>query len=1524
MKAINGENSFSRWSRLAIARATLIAGCLFWAVNGLAQSPPPDDGGPTNVPLASWSFQDTTNWSSDQGWLPISFTNITFSFLGDGQASTRTLVVDTNVPAWLQYYVYEPTNAATNLTVDTGSVTFWFAPDWSSTNQGGTGPGGRGSLFEVGSFTPDSSYGWWSIYVDAGGNNIYFSTQTNDLSSNFWTYVSSPISWSTNYFHFIVLTYCATNTALYLDDTLVTNGPPLTVYPGLNALTNGFCIGGSSSGLNQSHGMFDLVATYNYPLDSNDIDAMFNWYYPNYEINPFNIAYMDFNSSSQNFSSYGTNLALTPVSISNNLASLFVVNSTADILYEIQGTTNLAQPNWFSFGFVYGSELTNLTLASVMVTNRPTLFLRIRSWISSDGSGLPNWWETLYFGTNAVDPNALDPAGDGWTIWQDFVNGYNPTVFHTPPAPQNLAAAFNSVASTANVGWQSSLGPVTGYTVQKYDQWTSQTTNFNFSQSTNNFSDTITDGQGEKINWLIGDYGPVIPIYYQVQAHYAGGDSAWSAPVQLEPSYSNPRYIGGSLPVALVAGPQGSAYLAAWGLPNGTATLRVKAVDEYAEGNYGNSNFDTIVDIPVASSTNGLYLLPNSLMVRSADSYGQAEYRWFVQTIDTNNNPSEPTYFQMPYNSRALPAYFDGRTQLKQNLIFQLRAANENGPFQFTEIATNNNQTSYSYPANYAYAGLYLSSGTENYFDSFLPFEENNRYRNFMLSLSPNQDVDGNGALTTGAGQGSGSGLALLDPPTYQFQPPVAGVTNIPSLLATNVTQWLLAEPYGSPGAVGISISGSPATYQLAANAQNIFGLQYQSTELAYGTGSGLGTTTLSAGGNATPSATSTVNIYSGAAQPQFQTKEYDFWQGALELNDVTSAGGNFIYSTYYGSPLPGLANFSPTNTSDLLMAGVGQSTLVNGYAKLSLANGYNGVYAYLGQYFDKAYQIATNGVITTNITGVLSPFGQFFATQPGPTALVTMPDPDTGARGTCTVYAISLNVDANHDGTMDTSFSGPDNTSQEKPMEFWVNDGYDTQGGVDVRNDRGGNTNYMDAQINWQRDLENFGRLWIYGVPKLPSSQGYSVQMWWYPVSGAPAINLFRSVETNGGIGYLTDTNVAAAQTVLALPNGPGLIFGQVPSSGTFTFPPDFFDGTNKYFLFEGAGIGEGELTLTIYKNSSVVAQASQWFDLHDIEDFYERASISNIYSGTTTSNWTSTIESSQPATANLCGNDTNFIVFVHGFDVGNWDWRDDSDTVLKRLYWAGFNGKFMSVKWPCETEDPLLFNLSELDAYKASTAMTGYLNQLRNRFPGYRLNLLVHSQGNAVVSEAVAQGVPFNTYILTQGAMPASSYDVNAPTNTTLLNAEIGHPTPDWQPMGYHGVYTNLTLTGKIVNFYNTNDYLLVSGTVNWEQDQWLKPQSPYGSDGTNVWEYVTGAPNMPITDSEVSRAFVARSRTHAVGAQLGLGGRINSSVDLHTQFGFDKAFNDHSAQWTWPIQTTRPYFQQVLRSCQIQPAP
>jgi hypothetical protein len=303
MKIITNGNGLSQTHAVTLARALIVAGVLLCAFNTLAQTLPTyNSGGPTNVYLESWSFMDTTNWTDDDGYPPISFTNLAHSSLGDFHSA----VIDTNVPAWLQYNILY--SNWTNLTVDAGSLTFWFAPgSWSSP----TGTGEYARLFEVGGYTPDSSYGWWSVFVDPTGSTLYFAAQTNDLSSNITTYISYPISWTNNFFHFFAFTYCATNTALYLDGVLATNGPGMTVYPGSNVLANGFFLGSSSNGLNQAHGMFDTVQTFGYPLNSNDVNQLYNWYYPNYVINPYNEAMFTANGNAVVISS--TNLSLWPL-----------------------------------------------------------------------------------------------------------------------------------------------------------------------------------------------------------------------------------------------------------------------------------------------------------------------------------------------------------------------------------------------------------------------------------------------------------------------------------------------------------------------------------------------------------------------------------------------------------------------------------------------------------------------------------------------------------------------------------------------------------------------------------------------------------------------------------------------------------------------------------------------------------------------------------------------------------------------------------------------------------------------------------------------------------------------------------------------------------------------------------------------------------------------------------------------------------------------------------------------------------
>jgi len=434
---------------LAVALLLFLSYCTAFA----ADMGPPGDGGtnsgPTYTPLNSWSFYDHINWMSDNGHAPISFTNLTSSILGDG----ASLVVNSTNQAWLNYHVIEP-DGTTNLSLTSGTIMFWFAPsDWASTNQGGTGPGEYGRLLEIGSHTLDSSYGLWSIYVDDAGANIYFSTQTNDFSSNLTTYVSAPIAWTPDYFHNVTLTYSPSNTALYLDGVLATNGPPITVFPGPEALANGFYVGSDSNGIYQANGLFNNLVTYDVPLDAVTIQQMFSQAYDFYIMSPWNQAMWKLISAASSPEISSSSTTPNVITGQGNLQSLgaaaicvngadayqvWITNFTTSVTgagmvsasFAIQG----GQDGYFYDVFA-GTSLTGNGYWSwqgqgqhgnmYALTNLPSgpVFIKLGTPLDSDGDGLTDAYELWISHTDPQNAYS-NPDGllDGW----DILLGLNP------------------------------------------------------------------------------------------------------------------------------------------------------------------------------------------------------------------------------------------------------------------------------------------------------------------------------------------------------------------------------------------------------------------------------------------------------------------------------------------------------------------------------------------------------------------------------------------------------------------------------------------------------------------------------------------------------------------------------------------------------------------------------------------------------------------------------------------------------------------------------------------------------------------------------------------------------------------------------------------------------------------------------------------------------------------------------------------------------------------------------------------
>ena len=219
------------------------------------------------VLMGHWRFDNTNTWVGEAGQLPLQVTNVA----GVCSWSSNAVLVDNVTPALLSYNVVE-TNGNTNINCQVGSVLFWFKPDWSSANVGGSGPGSWGRLLEMGGNDSDlstsswlaySTNGWWALYLSPDGNQLLFGTSTNGGGM---TNLTAIVSWYSNEWYQIALTYSPTGSALYVDGRLLANGAGVTCFPNAGELISGFRIGSDQNGNNQAAGAFDELDTFDYPL----------------------------------------------------------------------------------------------------------------------------------------------------------------------------------------------------------------------------------------------------------------------------------------------------------------------------------------------------------------------------------------------------------------------------------------------------------------------------------------------------------------------------------------------------------------------------------------------------------------------------------------------------------------------------------------------------------------------------------------------------------------------------------------------------------------------------------------------------------------------------------------------------------------------------------------------------------------------------------------------------------------------------------------------------------------------------------------------------------------------------------------------------------------------------------------------------------------------------------------------------------------------------------------------------------
>jgi hypothetical protein len=422
MKTIKRGGISSRKLNSILARTFIVAGFLFCSNASPAQgiTPPPDP----NFQLNTWSFDDTS-WYSDLGYAPLSFTNLNNPPSFDGNA----VQVDSTNAASLQYNIVE-SDGTTNLTFNQGTIEVWVLPDWNS----GTGSGNWGRLIDVGAYSTNTPSSWWSLYFSPDGSSLYFSSETNGVFTNYLNY---PISWDTNTWHFVALTYNRFRSQLYVDGQLATNGAGAFYLPSANVVSNGFFVGSDNTGMAQSRSLIDDLATYNYALSADDIT---NDYAAGLQImgggSHGDIEGPPGSGGSTNTYSpdgsgytppdYGSNLWLEITNVSNGMAYVNLHHAT-DEVYEVWSKIDLMLTNWNIEQEVWPTNSTVMPFI-VSQSNRTNLFIWARDWtgVTNNGNTTPDWWFWEYFGTtNLLDTN-LDNVDN--TLLDDYQVGLDPNV----------------------------------------------------------------------------------------------------------------------------------------------------------------------------------------------------------------------------------------------------------------------------------------------------------------------------------------------------------------------------------------------------------------------------------------------------------------------------------------------------------------------------------------------------------------------------------------------------------------------------------------------------------------------------------------------------------------------------------------------------------------------------------------------------------------------------------------------------------------------------------------------------------------------------------------------------------------------------------------------------------------------------------------------------------------------------------------------------------------------------------------